>query len=135
MKQFEINYIATYKDKYKLINQTNGGDGLGFHAYSRESILKKKTTQPIVQYNILGEKIAEYEMTEDVARELSLQTKSTSHITSCCKGKRRHAFGYIWRYKNDPLGDISNINPKSLYFNKLVQYDLNGNRIAEYDSY
>ena len=135
MKQFEMNYIAKYKDKYKLINQTNGGDWLGFHVYNRESILKKKTTQPIVQYNILGEKIAEYEMTEDAIRELSLQTKSASHITSCCKGKRRHAFGYIWRYKNDPLGDISNINPKSLYFNKLVQYDLNGNRIAEYDSY
>ena len=68
-------------------------------------------------------------------RTLKLRDKACSHIAQCCKGKRSHAYGYIWRYKGDELGDISNINPKSLYFNKLVQYDAEGNRIAEYDSY
>lgn len=61
--------------------------------------------------------------------------KACSHITQCCKGFRKTAYGYIWRYKGDPLGDISTLNPKSLDFNKLVQYDLNGNRIAEFNSY
>ena len=72
---------------------------------------------------------------EDIGRTLNLRDKACSHITQCCKGTRQHAYGYIWRYKGDPLGDISNINPKSLYFNKLVQYDSKGNRVAEYDSY
>lgn len=68
-------------------------------------------------------------------RTLELKEKACSHITQCCKGIRNHAYGYIWRYKGEPLGDISNINPKSLFFNTLIQYDLQGNRIAEFDSY
>lgn len=135
LKQFEISYISKYRDKYDLINQTRGGDYLGFTSHSRESILKKQSTRPIVQYNVLGEKIAEYEMTQDAQRELGLKLQSCSHITACCRGNRKCAYGYIWRYKGDPLGDISYINPKSLHFNKLVQYDLDGNRIAEYNSY
>ena len=135
MKQFEMDYIKKYKDTYKLINQTIGGDYLGFRSHTRETILKKKSTRAVTQYNILGEKIADYEIMEDIMRTLKLKDKACSHITQCCKGKRNHAYGYIWRYKEDELGDISNINPKSLYFNKLVQYDAEGNRIAEYNSY
>ena len=135
MKQFEIDYIKKYKDTYKLINQTLGGDHLGFQSHTRETILKKKNTRAVTQYNILGEKIADYEIMEDVMRTLKLKEKACSHITQCCKGTRKQAYGYIWRYKEDELGDISDINPKSLYFNKLVQYDSEGNRIAEYDSY
>lgn len=135
MKRFEIEYITKYKEKYKLINQTKGGDYLGFKAHSRESILKKEATRAVDQYNVLGEYIGSYEIMEDIGRALHLKEKGCSHITQCCKGTRRHAYGYIWRYKGDPLGDISDINPRSLYFNKLVQYDLEGNRIAEYDSY
>lgn len=135
MKEFEISYIKENKERYNLINQTAGGDMPGFRAFSRESILKKNTTRPIVQYNVLGEKIAEFDIMEDAAREYGYHDKACSHITQCCRGIRNSAYGYIWRYKNDPLGDISMLNPKGLDFNKLVQYDLEGNRIAEYDSY
>lgn len=135
MKQFEIDYIAKYRDEYHLINQTPGGDYVGFRAHSRESILKKKTTRAVEQYNILGEKIAEYEIMEDIGRIFNLREKACSHITQCCKGIRRAAYGYVWRYKGDPIGDLSNINPNSIFFNKIVQYDSNWNRIAEYDDY
>lgn len=135
MLNFEKEYIRLHKKEYKLINQTNGGESISYRAHSRESILKKSRTRSIVQYNILGEKIAEYEMIEDVRREYNLKKKACSHITACCKGIRKHAYGYIWRYKNEPLGDLSNLNPRSLFFNKLVQYDASGKRIAEYNSY
>lgn len=135
MKQFEIDYIKQYKEEYSLINQTLGGDYVGFRAHSRESVLKKSNTRAVVQYNILGEKIAEYEIMEDISRTLNLKSKACSHITQCCKHKRKEAYGYIWRYKGEELGDISDINPNSIAFNKIVQYDLNWNRIAEYDTY
>lgn len=135
MLEFEKEYIRLHREEYKLINQTNGGETISYNTHSRDVILKKSTTRPVVQYNVLGEKIAEYEMIEDVRREFNLRNKACAHITACCKGSRKHAYGYIWRYKGDPLGDISNINPRSLYFNKLVQYDTNWNRIAEYNSY
>ena len=135
MLEFEKEYIRLHREEYKLINQTNGGETISHNVHSRDVILKKSTTKPVVQYNVLGEKIAEYDIMEDVRREFNLRDKACSHITACCKGNRKHAYGYIWRYKGDPLGDISNINPRSLYFNRLVQYDTNWNRIAEYNSY
>lgn len=134
LKQFEVDYIKKYKKDYKLINMTSGGDWVGEHAHDRETILKRRHTRAVTQYNILGEKIADYEIMEDIMRELGLKEKACSHITQCCKGTRKYAYGYVWRYKGDPLGDISNINPRSLDLNYLVQYSLNGERIAEFDS-
>ena len=53
---------------------TPGGDWIGEHAHTRETIIKKSNTRAVVQYNILGEKIAEYEIMEDVMRELDLKS-------------------------------------------------------------
>lgn len=132
-KQFEINYISTYKEKYNLTNDTPGGDYMAYNAHSRESILKKCSTKKIVQYNIFGELIHVYDMIEDAVRILGLS--SGSKITMCCKHKRKHAYGYIWRYYNEELGDISDIDCNSLYFNNLLQCDTNGNIICIWDSY
>lgn len=135
MKQFEKDYIAQYKTLYDLINQTPGGDWIGNQAHSRESILKKSNTRAVVQYNVLGEKIAEFEITEDIMRAYNLRNKACSHITQCCKGTRSSAYGYIWTYKNAAIPDFSKIDATSVSFNKIVQYDANGHRIAEFESY
>lgn len=135
LKQFEIDYVAKYKEGNKLINQTLGGDHVGFRMFSRESILKRSTTKAVVQYNVLGEKIAEYDIIEDAIRELGLGEKAGSHITRCCKHKRQIAYNYIWRYKDDELGDISNISPLSLKCCKLIQYNDDWEKVAEYSSY
>lgn len=134
LKQFEIDYIKEHKEEYNLINMTPGGDWVGEHAHDRDVILKRSTTRAVVQYNILGEKIAEYEVMEDIGKELYLKEKACTHITQCCKGTRKYAYGYVWRYKGDPLGDLSNINPRSLDLNYLVQYNKNGERIAEFET-
>ena len=95
MLEFEKEYIRLHREEYKLINQTNGGETISYNTHSRDVILKKSTTRPVVQYNVLGEKIAEYEMIEDVRREFNLRNKACAHITACCKGSRKHAYGYI----------------------------------------
>ena len=95
MKQFEIDYITQYKEKYKLINQTPGGDWISPQTHSRETILKKKNTRAVVQWNVLGEKIAEYEIMEDIARTYNMREKACSHITGCCKHHRNNAYGYL----------------------------------------
>ena len=131
-KEKEIEYIAKYKKEYNLTNCTLGGDFIGFKAHSREVILKKKNTRPITQYDIFGGKIADFEITEDAVRELKLS--SGSKLTMCCKRKRKNAHGYVWRYKDEPFGEIEN-NPKSLDFCDLIQCDLNGNEIKRWSSY
>lgn len=34
--------------------------------------------------------------------------KYSPHITSCCKGDRHTAYGYVWRYANEPFDKYSN---------------------------
>lgn len=131
-KEYEIEYIAKYKDEYDLTNATIGGDHPGYRIHSRKSILKKKTTRAITQYDIFGGKIAEYEMIEDAVRALGLS--SGSKLTMCCRGKRPNAHGYVWRYKGNDFGIAVN-NPNSLDFCDLIQLDLEGNEIARFDSY
>ena len=132
-KQFEVNYIATYKEEYKLTNDTPGGDYIAYNAHSREAILKRKAIRKVVQYNIFGELIRTYDLIEDAVRFLGLT--SGSKITMCCRHKRKHAHGYIWRYYGEELGDISDIDLSSLCFNNLLQCNSNGVVIKIWDSY
>ena len=92
-KQFEINYISMYKEKYNLTNCTPGGDLMPYRAHSREVILNSKSIKGVKQYNIFGELLHTYPITEDAARALNLS--SASKITMCCRKKRPHAHGYI----------------------------------------
>ena len=40
----------------------------------------------------------------------TLNYKSPSAITACCLGKRKTAYGFVWRYKNEPFGKHFNEN-------------------------
>ena len=55
--------------------------------------LKKK----VVQYSLCGAFIAEYDGVRDAARLNGF--KANSCISECCVGKRKTAYGYIWRFK------------------------------------
>lgn len=55
--------------------------------------LKKK----VKQYSLNGILIAEYDGIRDAAKINGF--KASSCISECCKGKRKTAYGYIWKYK------------------------------------
>ena len=118
-KKAEIEYIKTYKQIYNLVNNSIGGEYPEIVA--------------IDQYNIFGELIGQYESISQAGEHLGI--KDPSHISSVCKGTRESAYGYIWRNKGDLLGDISYIDPKSIYFNNINQYDLKGNYIQTFENY
>ena len=66
-----------------------------------------------------------------------------SKIASCCKGRQKTAYGYIWRYN---LGDISDLCLSDDYHKskigkhnnhkkrKVIQFDLDYNKIRTWDS-
>lgn len=60
--------------------------------------------QTISQFSKNGEYIKTYSTARDAARAVCPETTSlggvTSHITDVCKGKRKTAYGYIWKYAN-----------------------------------
>ena len=59
--------------------------------YAKENYSKK-----IIQYDLNGNFIKEWNSMADIWRELGIRA---SLICRCCKGLRTHTYGYIWKYK------------------------------------
>jgi hypothetical protein len=118
-KKAEVEYIKTYSQIYNLVNNSIGGEYPEIVA--------------VDQYNIFGELIGQYESISQAGQHLGI--KDPSHISSVCKKLRESAYGYIWRNRGDILGDISKIDSKSIQFNNINQYDLEGNYIQTFENY
>ena len=53
-------------------------------------------SKPILQYSKSGDFIREWKGASEVERVLGI---NNSHINACCKGKRKSAGGFVWKYK------------------------------------
>jgi hypothetical protein len=60
-----------------------------------ESNLRKSKTKKVIQYDKENNFIKEWDSIKEV-KEIT----GITHISSCCRGKRKTAGGYIWRYKD-----------------------------------
>ena len=57
----------------------------------------EKRSKPVFQYSKDGEFVRKWKSTKDVERNLGY---AHTNISSCCLGKRKSAYGFIWKYKN-----------------------------------
>ncbi len=57
---------------------------------------KQKLSKSILQYTLSGEFIREFDSIKSASEELNL---NKANICNCCKGKRKFAGGFIWKYK------------------------------------
>lgn len=53
-------------------------------------------SKPVARYDLTGKYIDSRDCGEDYVRELGII--NSTHIFEVCKGKRKKAYGYIWRY-------------------------------------
>lgn len=51
---------------------------------------------PVLQYNLNNNLLNRFNSITDAAKNIN---KDTSHIVSCCKGRRKTAYGFIWKYE------------------------------------
>lgn len=58
--------------------------------------VKKTCSKPVLQYTIDGEFIKEWPSASEAARQLGYHQ---SNISACCRGEKKQAYGYIWKYK------------------------------------
>ena len=59
---------------------------------------KKIRGKKILQYTLDMVFIKEWDCIRDIERELKI---ANQNISKCCKGKRKTAGGFIWRYKKE----------------------------------
>lgn len=94
-----------------------------------------KRRKPVLQYNLNGDFIKEYDGVCNVN-----WVESPCNISACCRGKSASAYGYIWRYKkseNFPKKISPYSNKKHCNYtnnNVVCKCDLNGNVISAYET-
>lgn len=115
----EIYWIQYYNSMAPNgYNQTSGG-------YSGQGELFRK---PVLQYDLKGNFIQEFESASEAARQLNV---FKSNLTAACRGESTQCGGFQWKYK-DSDKKISIISDKS---GKIVyQYDKQMNLIAIFTS-
>ena len=88
--------------------------------------------RPVRQYNLNGELLMIFESAAEASRQTGAQQ---GKITDCCKGNRKTAGEYQWRYDDLNLEHIDPVPLPSCKKKKVAQYDKNNNLIAIYESY
>jgi hypothetical protein len=130
----ESYWIEQFKQwGFMIVNNNNGGGGPITHtAESRKkmSYLKPYLYKNILQYNINGILIQEWDNITNAGLSLN---KPGCAIAEVCSGKRKSAYGFIWRYKYEPLNKsytyVKNKSNKS-----VLQYNKCGSFIEKWDS-
>ena len=60
-----------------------------------EKLRNGKLSKKVYQYSLDGEFLAEYPSAHEVERQLGF---AFQNISKCCLGKRKTAYGYVWKY-------------------------------------
>lgn len=116
--QKEKELIAFYKSGGKCYNIAKGGKGvLGVNE------------RKIRQYTLKGEFIREWDSIKEAEKYIG-KVKAQANICACCQKHKHRAYGYIWRYADDP--DNENIIPLEPYRAPINQYTKNGDFVNTY---
>jgi len=90
-----------------------------------------KISVKLNQYDKSGKFIKKWDGARIAERELNIDH---SHIAKCCKGKKKTAGGYIWRYENDDNEMVLNDYKGMTHKKKVNKLDEKGNIIDKYES-
>ena len=101
----DVLYNNNYGTRNKRISEKH--KGVLFSEEHKKKLSKALTnrsdkSKPVLQIDKnTNEIIAEFPSAAEAGRQLGFQTNG--HISECCKGKYKQAYGYIWRYKEESV--------------------------------
>jgi hypothetical protein len=105
VKQAEILAIKSYPN---LVNATAGGDGIREYKHTEETMAKRR--YKVDQYDQQGNFITTYDSLSLASLAVSGDSRNNSKISLATKGKRRIAYGYVWRIHTEPFNKYSVVN-------------------------
>lgn len=105
-KQLANKERQVIQDYQKTGNASTTAINLGYSKSGVLDILHRTNTstkhnKDIVMLTKEGDFIKEFVSCGAALRELGKDTRRTMEITECCRGKRKSAFGYCWKFKDD----------------------------------
>ena len=127
---------AYYIRMYDSMNQdkgynrdTGGNENKIFSKETRKKLSEAHEGQTILQFDLDGNFLAEWDYINVAAETLDLDSKN---ISACLHGKTGQCGGYQWKFKNEEkeIGKYVEYDGRR----QVNQYDLNGNYIDTWDS-
>lgn len=113
-RYLDYDLIVSVFQKVQNITETAKIIGIDVHTVSRvlhdrsiyvpssSEVNQKKLGKIVEQYDLNGNHIRSFPSTKTAAESLGKVTSTskgaTSHISDVCKGKRKTAYGYIWKF-------------------------------------
>lgn len=92
---------------------------------------KKLHTSPVLQFDLDGNFVKEFSSVKEAAK---FHNCSPHMISYACSGRSKTGVGYLWRRKRDYNGEKLEYTPFKPAAKRVLQYDLDDNFIAEYES-
>lgn len=123
------NYSISAREKIsKALKGNKNGNG-HFTSESLKEKMRKNTGKKVIQYDLDGNKINEFDSIHVAAESVN---GTVMGVSSACNRKIKTYLRYIWRFANDLLEENNNISCR--HEKRVIQLDLNGNYISEYHS-
>ena len=116
-RKLNCKLAATREVQIKSVNNTNW--------IERNKNLRKSISKSIIQYDLEGNFIKEWECASDIQKEL--ENYWAFEISLVCKNKSNFYKRFIWKYKNPE-------EIKTRSYKNIKQYDLKGNLVKIWDN-
>lgn len=94
----QVNHKDENKENCKVDNLEWCNSSFNINYLSRNNRVAKALSKKVLQYSIESVLIKEWLSTCEIERQLGF---SQANISKCCRGERKTAYGFIWRYKNE----------------------------------
>lgn len=96
----QINHIDGNKENNCVDNLEWCDASENMQHASKTGLLKSNVKRSVNQYDLNGNFITTWDSITDFLKAKGLNIKS-SNITSCCRGNKKSAYGYKWKYNDN----------------------------------